>query len=769
VSNPQRIDPAQRQDSEPAEETAHDPAGIPAEEETLLARVAQNLSDQVRGRATQAHDYDTELITLRDQIAEARLEDVPALVAQMERLQMVAARRAEALGALVDPSSPYFGHLRLREEPTDDRARLAARLPRERDVLIGRATYVDAKNGVRIVDWRHAPVSQLYYRYPEGSFYEETFGDREVEGEIVARRTVTIHQGELLRVTSPQGVFTRGADGFWHHADPRAVELSGGEGSATRPKTGVLGTGPAGGQREDRHLAEITALIDPRQFELITKPDTGLVVIQGGAGSGKTTIGLHRMAYLAYANRHRFQPERMQVITSGPGLASYIGEVLPSLGTEGVLVTPLRQWAGRMLKHAVPWLGVVPVVDDAPSVVTRLKKHPAVLHALERRVEAHLAKPGARRDSRAIVELWADLLTDKDGLIEAFAGETADPIGSAEISRAHRFCADRCPAVLEADPRDRPEPGVPAAAARAPAEETDTDSDRPDDDDVRGEFGVDGLLTEDSSASIDPEDVVLLLRLTQLVKGPLRAGKKGRLWSHLFVDEAQDLSPIELAVLVDQTTDERSITLAGDTAQRLYLENGFTGWERTLVHLGLSHVAVEPLKIAYRSTREILEVARHALGPLADPEPPIAPRSGAPVEAHRFPDAGAAVAFLGDALRPLFAREPRATVAVLARYPEQADIYYEGLKVAEVPYLRRVRSQDFSFRPGVEVTEIRQVKGLEYDYVILVDVNQATFSTDEEARHLFNIAATRAAHQLWLIVTGTAPSPLILPRLLEPT
>ena len=58
--------------------------------------------------------------------------------------------------------------------------------------------------------------------------------------------------------------------------------------------------------REDKHLSEITALIDPRQFELISKPTSGLVVIQGGAGSGKTTIGLHRLAYLAFQDPQRF-------------------------------------------------------------------------------------------------------------------------------------------------------------------------------------------------------------------------------------------------------------------------------------------------------------------------------------------------------------------------------------------------------------------------------------------------------------------------------
>ena len=80
--------------------------------------------------------------------------------------------------------------------------------------------------------------------------------------------------------------------------------------------------------------------------------------------------------------------------------------------------------------------------------------------------------------------------------------------------------------------------------------------------------------------------------------------------------------------------------------------------------------------------------------------------------------------------------------------------------MAEVPNLRRIRSYDFAFRAGVEVTEIRQVKGLEYDYVVLADVNESSFPDDDEARHLLHIGATRAAHQLWVVTTGK-PSPLV--------
>jgi DNA helicase-2/ATP-dependent DNA helicase PcrA len=700
---------------------------IPAEEEQLLARVERSLAEHAGADRRELHRYDEELIALRDEIGEARREDVPALIAQMERLQGVSLRRAEAHGVLVDPSSPYFGHLRLREQTGGRDV--------ERDVLVGRASFIDAANRVNIVDWRNAPVSQVFYRYAEGSDYEERFGEREVEGEVLVRRTVTIEGAALTRIACPQGVWSRHGRA-WERTDLPLAELAGGEMTAVRPGGRVLGAGPRRAQRVDRHLPEIAALIDPRQFDLITAPGAGVVVIQGGAGSGKTTIGLHRIAYLAYVQRERFAPKKTLVVTFGSALAAYIGQVLPALGVHGVAVVTFQAWAEKELRRCVPWLRV-PITDDAPPVVGRVKNHPALLHELERRARAHQGK----RTSRAVVELWADLITDRQRLL-ALMSEGELPLREAEITEAHRFITERVTAILE-------NPGAPPG----------DDEPEPDDEEIRGQTGIDGQRTENDRGALDLEDVAILLRAHELVRGTKH------LFNHLFVDEAQDLSPLELAVLIGQTTQQRSITLAGDTAQRLFLDNGFTDWRTVLRHLSLSHVAIEPLKIAYRSTREILALARHAMGPLAEGEPPQAPRSGAPVEAHRFPGTGAGVAFLAEALRSLPAREPRATVAVLARHPEQADRWFDGLQRAEVPSLRRVRAQDFSFHPGIEVTDVRQVKGLEFDYVVLVDVNATTFGQDDESRHLFHIAATRAAHQLWLIVTAS-PSPLIPPELL---
>jgi DNA helicase-2/ATP-dependent DNA helicase PcrA len=748
---------------------------IPAQEEALLARVRQSLCDRTAAVAPRQKSpaaapgaagarADAELVALRDEIAEARLEDVPALVAQMERLQGVSLRRAEAQSVLVDPDSPYFGHLRLTEMVAGDHAGREPPRAIERDVFIGRATFVDPARRVNVVDWRHAPVSQLYYRYEEGSDYEERFGEREVSGEIRARRTLTIAGGRLRRIACPQGVWSRadgagsGAAAVWERGEIRPASLAGGEGIATRPgagdrRRGVLGAATSAGgpgtrvHRIDRHLPEIAALIDPRQFEIITAPRSGVVVIQGGAGSGKTTIGLHRIAYLAYAYPKRFPPRKMRVVTYGAALAAYIGQVLPSLGVDGVSVMTFEEWGCKALARALPALRAT-VADDAPAVVMRVKNHPGLLAELERRARAQRGRKDVRRPkgTRAALELWAELLTDLGALLAAAARDTEAPLPESDVVEAHRLMADRVAAVVDREPAER----------RRDRDEV------PDDEDIRGDVGIDGQRTEGDAPAIDLQDLAMLVRIQQIRRGP-----KDEL-AHLFVDEAQDLSPAELAALIGETggaDGERSITLAGDTAQRLFLDNGFHDWRSVLRQLSLAHVAVEPLRVAYRSTAEIWALARHAMGPLAPEEPPVVPRSGAPVEAHRFPGAGAAVAFLAEALRSLAQREPRATIAILARHPEQADRYYDGLRRADVPALRRVRAQEFSFRPGIEVTDIRQTKGLEFDYVVMVDVNASSFGTDDESRHLFHIGATRAAHQLWLIVTAS-PSPLLPPALL---
>jgi DNA helicase-2/ATP-dependent DNA helicase PcrA len=189
--------------------------------------------------------------------------------------------------------------------------------------------------------------------------------------------------------------------------------------------------------------------------------------------------------------------------------------------------------------------------------------------------------------------------------------------------------------------------------------------------------------------------------------------------------------------------------------------SGFTSWNGFFADLGLEGAAVETLRVTYRSSREIMHFAQLVLGDLLeDDEPAITTRKGPPVEIFRFTDRGACVAFLADALRDLCQAEPLASVAILTHSATASELYFQGLSRSEIPRLRRVVDQEFSFEAGIEVTEIEQVKGLEFDYVILMDVDAQGFPDTPAARRLLHVGATRAIHQLWMTSVGT-PSPLV--------
>ncbi len=748
-------------------------------EELSLLRTVQAALDSARAAELSAASGrlldDQRLLELRDDVATAKPEDLPALFEQMHTLSAVRAQRGRGVVGGIDRSAPYFAHLRLEESG------------RRRDVLIGARSYVDPEAGIRIVDWRNAPVSRIYYRYAQGDEYEEPLGGRVVEGTVLARRSVSTRGGVLVRVAAPEGTFVRTETG-WRRVATEASRLQ------TERKWHPLGAGVDGELRVDKHLPAIAALLDKEQFALITRPGAGLVVVQGSAGSGKTTVGLHRVAYLANADPQRYRPDRMLVVVPNEALIHYVDRVLPSLGVHGVPVVTFSAYAAKVLTALLPKLPT-DVTEETPPVVSRAKSHAAVLRAVDRAaarlqeaLDARLRKamgawpegsravtaweatgasaavpppvgvrvsmlaqwlnghrklsgaegpsalpevtraalsallPEVSRQAHAVVATWDELFTVRERLDETFRGTE---IGPGQLDQVHDWCVRR---------------------AR-----------------LRSEGERDGELP-----AIDAEDVALLLRIWQRLRGPLHEeGGRPIRFNHVFVDEVQDASPVELRVLLDLAADDRSVTLAGDAAQRMFSggeDRGELDWDRLLADLDVPHTRLEPLRVSYRSTAEISAFARGVLGALAqrggDFTEPIATRHGPPVELFTFASPGEAVAFLADALRQLAHDEPDANVALISRFPQHADLYFEGLERAEVARVRRIARQDFTWEPGFDVTDVRQTKGLEFDEVILLETTAASYPDNPAARHALYVASTRAAHQLWCVASDKA-SPVV--------
>lgn len=683
----------------------HSP-GLPsvvADEAMWLRRVRRRLIENPEPPGASVDEIAANLIRLRDEARQAKAEDRPAIYQQMAHLEALLDQlRRGRPTERVDPDSPYFGHLRLREGQ------------HERDIFLGKATRLDA--GLQIVDWRNAPVSKLFYRYREGDEYVEEMAGRVREGRIAARRTVHVQDGTLMRVSDDQTTWLKDGDG-WVEISRDRTRLHGGAGQAFRAGTVRSRLGAGNELRADKHLPEIAALIDPDQFELITAPDSGVVVLTGSAGSGKTTVALHRIAYLHYAFPDRFRPERIQVIVWGRAMRDYIAQVLPALGGQGVKVDTWEDWARERVRQHFPFLPHV-VAEDTPASVMRMKLHPGTAELLQDRVR----RRRARGRAEAAVEDWARTITDREGLARALrVGHPDEALDEAELERAIEWCTAQAAAAVDRIEGDR-----------------------------------------NTDLRLDAEDDALLLRAYQLRVGPLcRRGRPIRM-AHLVLDEVQDFAPVEVQVLLDTCDAHRSVTLAGDHRQQMSEEGRLSSWQDFLNRIGVPSTALSTLEVSYRSTTPIVNFAHHLLAEEDSAPPPRATREGPPVELFRFTEHGACIAFLAEELARLVRTEPLANLAVIAPNPELARLYYEGLCAAEVPELRLVEDEVFAFAPGVDVVDISQVKGLEFDYVVVVEATAQDYPDTPYHRRRLHVASTRAVHQLWLTAVGT-PSP-ILPR-----
>lgn len=692
--------------SDPMQGLSDDARAIVWEEEELLARVQGALRDHPPARRRDEGDLIERLKELRELAAKAAAHDLPTLFQEMNIVRSLIEQPQREIR--VDPRSPYFAHLKLAEPDC------------VRDFCLGRASFVETARGVRVVDWRFAPIARLYYRYREGDSFEEQLPGRFAEGTIAARRVVVIHNGTLTRILAGRRSLVRDPDGRWREDAQSVPDLGGGAGTAAR--AGSLGVGSR--QTDRSWQADVSALLDREQYEALSTPGDRPLLVLGSAGSGKTTVALHRLATLAFQEPEAFPVGRVHVVVPEPGLARLSKRLLEPLGLGEVCVKTLETWFRERVHGA---FGTPPrLTEDTPPLVARLKRHPALYHALHQRL---LRQEGAGPASYGgIRRELGELMTDRPFLKTIVAGARGGlPTTCIEETVRHTM-------LQLAAPADR-----------------ETRSFDPDAFETVDGLGLAEGTPDELAGTLDPEDLPLFLFFKAW-----RAALGGTRLAHLVVDEAEDISLFELFVLGKVLGKTRSVTLAGDDAQQTF--TSFAGWHQALAAMGAEDAATCRLQVTYRCPRPIAALAQAVLGPLAHESPALAGRDGVPVGRFQFPSEAHAELFVADAVRDLLDREPGASVGVIARTPEAAQSFHRLL--ADVPEARLVRNGEFSFVPGVDVTDVANVKGLEFDYVIVPDASARTYPADDDSRRALHVAVTRASHQLWVVSVGM-PSPLL--------
>jgi DNA helicase IV len=497
-------------------------------------------------------------------------------------------------------------------------------------------------------------------------------------------------------------------------------------------------------RRREGRMRDIVATIQSDQYRLITAEPDGALVVQGGPGTGKTAVGLHRASWLLYT--HREQLRRVLVVGPNPTFMDYVSHVLPALGEEAV-----EQRAVSELLD-----GIEVGREEAPDVA-RLKADTRLAAVVRRAVELAV-RPAPEElvlysdgvfvsvKERQVAELLAGALGSglalgparerfRMALLRRFYERYGELLGPRalrsfdEIERALRrrgFLVRYLERVLPLPRAERlvarllTSPSRLAEAAEGilePAERKLLLRDRP---------------RRVSELRWSEHDLPLLDEARLLLEGPPRA------YGHVIVDEAQDLSPMQLLAVSRRAVDG-SLTMLGDVAQA----TGpvvYRRWQELEPYLPEeAEVSLEELRHAYRVPAEIMELALPLLERIApDVEPPVAYRRG------------------GERPRLVRVAEEELLAAALREAAALAEL--DGLPAVIAPRgLAEVAPAGDAFdEASVPVLTPRQAKGLEFDHVVVVEPAAIAEAGDQGLRELY-VALTRPTRTL--VVVHARPLP----------
>jgi DNA helicase IV len=593
---------------------------------------------------------------------------------------------------------------------------------------VGRRHVEDEASDPIVVDWR-APVSTPFYRATAADPLEL----RRRRRFLMTGRHVDDLFDEVF--DDPDSVDAA------HHGgipDPLLAELE-------RSRTG--------------EMRDIVATIAAEQDVVIRAPLDTCLVVQGGPGTGKTAVGLHRAAFLLFEHREQLDREGVLVVGPNPLFLQYIAQVLPSLGEAATRQTTVERLVGGR------------VARQDLDEVARLKGDARMARVLLAAARDHLRIP---TEDLSIATAWGRLRIRAEDLAEAVEEIVARDVSFAVGRNAFRTRVRRL--AWLGHPDSRWEDAAPTAAFDAEMRQNTA---------LNAAVGkiwpslsapvlVKRVLTSRRALQraaeglLDDREQQLLLRtagarrlddepwsLPELVlvdEAESILNGVGRTYGHAVVDEAQDLSAMELRA-VARRCPSRSMTVLGDLAQAT-AAGALSSWTDAVEHLGSPPTAsIEELELGYRVPRPILDVANRLL-------PEVAPgvraarsvrTDGPPPEIVRAsPDALAART--ATEVRDLAAAWSSVGLIVPGVWREAVSA---ALGEASVAFGTGTRG---GLAAVVTLLDPPEAKGLEFDAVVVVE--PSAIHTDARGGRLLYIALTRAVQALAIVHAEPLPPTL---------
>lgn len=678
------------------------------QEKEYLKQIEQKLRDTIDGINNSISEHETNLQNQKVYLWESRMDtDAQEKRAVRESIlnvlmvgDNVIALRTRLTRLL---NIPYFGRIDFKEiAPGSD----------VQPVYIGIHTFYDGKSQANLIyDWR-APISGMFYDYELGrASYVSPHG--EVEGDISLKRQYRI-RGGIMEYMIESSVTV--------HDDVLQKELS---------------------ANADDKMKNIVATIQREQNRIIRNEEASVLIIQGVAGSGKTSIALHRVAYLLYAHKETLTSGDILIISPNKVFADYISNVLPELGEQTVPEMSMEQILSDVLDNKYKFQTFFGQVSEllgkpAPGFAERIR-HKATFEFIAqldrflihientyfRPVDVkirHLPIPGDyigevfRRFHRYPVRERFDVMADY------IAQEVDIKYNYPLITAERNFLKKEIRKMF---------------AAR-------------NDMELYKEFfdwvGMPEMFKLRKNRTLEYSDLAPLAYLRIALDG-LKPYSRVK---HLLVDEMQDYSPIQYRVISRLFTCRK--TILGDASQSVNPYGSSTGeMIRQAFHTG----EVMKLCKSYRSTYEITAFAQKIR---ANDELEVVERHGEEPQILTFRNNKDEIEGIAG-LIAAFRKSPHTSLGIICRDEPQAAALYEQLKAYDKDILF-LSSESSTFLTGIIITSAHMAKGLEFDEVIIPHADAKNYQSDID-RSMLYVAVTRAMHRLTLTLEGEKITPFL--------
>ena len=593
--------------------------------------------------------------------------------------------RKRKLLKLID--SPYFGRLDFITSKTGERT----------PVYIGIYTYADETQQANLIyDWR-APISSLFYDYELGeATYSPPSGP--VQGEIVLKRQYKIKEGKMEFMIE---------NGLNIHDDVLQKELS---------------------KSADDKMKNIVATIQRDQNAVIRNETAPVMIIQGVAGSGKTSIALHRIAFLLYRFRDTIKAKDVLIISPNKVFADYISNVLPELGEEHIPETGMDDLAGEVLEFKYPFQRFFEQVSEL------LEKNDA---SFIERIRFKSSFDFLSKLNQYFIHIENNYFTFDDLYVGTFP--VPFPFIEERFKAYHRLpLLKRFPEVIKNVQdyvRDNAKRKVTAGEKNKIAAAVPRMFKLSNVLDLYRDFykwlGKEELFKMSPDGKLEYADVFPLIYCKIRLEGitPYDHVK------HLLIDEMQDYTPVHYSVISRLFRCKK--TILGDVTQKVnpYSASSAEGIEQIFPQGDI-------IKL-YRSYRSTFEITAFAQRISPNPNLIAMERHGQEPVVKGLNSNDEEITEIKNRIA-LFKNSKLYSLGIICKTEPQAEFIYSQVKAHGIHLLT---SDSTSFKEGIVVTTVHLSKGLEFDEVIIPFASARNYVTDMD-KSLLYIACTRAMHQL---------------------